>query len=700
MTVHSMDLSTPPPTGASASRGTRQLRRRITAAGLVLILLIVGADSYEAWQDYRAVIDANRRSQLALNHALAQQTARLVQQVDMTLGDSARWAAAPGAGAAAPAEMRERLRLQFARLPFIRSAWIIGPHGEPEASTSSDAEAGRTFADEDSFTALLKAGDAAYVGRAVPTAHDGAPAVTVSRRLEDGAQRFAGVVVAEIDFDYLVGFYTGVNITPGTSIQLLRKDGTLLAQHPAVDGAALKPDPGRSAVDEIVTHEGVDGYPLVVQVRRLSAGVMRPWIQQELSSAARTIPLAILAAVLLIALLTSLRRRDRLDDERHRLETELAAAQRADALGFLAAAVAHDFNNVLSAIIGYAEITRAALSAADPAVVTLDRLLAAAERARLLVRRILTFDTHRSVKAIPVSIEPIVAEVTEQLEATLPPGVRIVTGGAGTRAAVRGDPTEIYQVLMNLCSNGIKAMAAGGTLTIGVENLELHAVRKATISQLRPGNWVCITVSDTGVGLPPQAAESIFEPFYTTRAQNEGTGIGLTVVRNIVLSMGGALDASSRAGAGTQMAVYLPRTHAPVQDALPAPSPGHGQTILVVDDEAELVAVAEEVLASLGYEPVGFDSARLALEAFRRDPQRFDAVLTDERMGSMRGIELAKAIHGIRPAVPIVLTTAHRNADLERQAGALGIVEILDKPLRAQTLEACLGRWLTGKTTP
>jgi CheY-like chemotaxis protein len=189
---------------------------------------------------------------------------------------------------------------------------------------------------------------------------------------------------------------------------------------------------------------------------------------------------------------------------------------------------------------------------------------------------------------------------------------------------------------------------------------------------------------------------SIFEPFYTTRGTSHGTGIGLTVVRNIILRMNGALHVSSRLGVGTRMAVYWPITEEPA--ALPCEAaqaqPGAGETIMVIDDERELVALTEELLASLSYEPVGFSDARAALDAFTHDPRRFDAILTDERMQPMGGIEFAHLAHRIEPRTPIILMTAHRDAQVDARAAAVGIAEILDKPLRVQTLREALGRGL------
>jgi signal transduction histidine kinase/CheY-like chemotaxis protein len=680
------------PSSEVDTQGTLRLRRRITAAGIALIVLFVGADAYEAWQDYRTIIDSNQHVQVALSRALSLQTARMIQQVDVSLADSAGWMVSPDGRAAGEQWMHERLQSQFIRLPFVRSAAIVRSDGRLLASTSKDP-ANPNLGNRESFSLPQRSrSDVPYIGRPFVGPEDGSRTFALSRRIDDTEHGFEGVVVARIAFDYPAEFYADIDIAPDTSIRLAREDGVTLVQYPADDASTPAKGPNSPATEQIVVKQPVAGYPVVIEVRRSASRVMQPWIQQELASAARTLPLAILASLLLIALRSALRRRDRMENERRRLEQELASAQRADALGFLAASVAHDFNNVLAAIVGYAELARNSVT--NPALGLLDRLLRAAERARLLVRRILTFDTHRSVYAITVPITPIVEEVTNQIQATLPPSVQLEFIGADADATVRGDPTEVHQVLMNLCSNAVKAMPAGGKLELRMEASHIEEPRQVTIGKLRPGRWICVTIKDTGIGLQPQQIRSIFEPFYTTRQQGEGSGIGLTVVRNIILWMGGALEVSSQPGAGTSMSVYLPQADDPTLPTPPAPSHGQGQTILVVDDEAELVALAEEVLASIGYEPVGFSGAREALKAFRRDPSHFDAVLTDERMVPMRGIDMAGAMHRINPRVPIILMTGNRSAELEASAGEAGIVEILDKPLRALTLQGSLGRWL------
>jgi CheY-like chemotaxis protein/anti-sigma regulatory factor (Ser/Thr protein kinase) len=327
---------------------------------------------------------------------------------------------------------------------------------------------------------------------------------------------------------------------------------------------------------------------------------------------------------------------------------------------------------------------------------TIDGLLAASERARQLVRRVLTFDPHRSVTHGAIAVEPIATEALALLRPGLPASIKVTPPAPGSAGLIKGDATEVHQVIMNLCTNAIRAMPRGGELTVRVATVQVEAARDLTLGRLQPGGWLHLSITDTGIGLAPEQLQSIFDPFYTSRtAGEEGSGIGLTVVRNIVSSMSGAIEVQSTPGSGTTMSVYWPllqpaTTCANAQRA--AQPAGEGQAILIVDDEPELVRLAEEIVASLGYEAIGFSDPTAAISSFRRAPSRFDAVITDERMPVLHGTTLAGMIHEQRADIPILLVTGHRERQTDARALRAGIVEILDKPLRAGALREALGR--------
>lgn len=690
------------------TRGTdsRPLQRWVTGAGVLLIVLMVGADSYEAWQDYDAAILRSEDTQLAIARATAEQTARMVQEIDVVLAEQAqRWGAAEGTPAAREAA-RERLQADVTRFPFVHSMEIIDRDGRLFATTSPGPDDVADYHGRHFFSILEHAAPGTlYIGKPVGQDYR---TFALGRAIRDRYGAFAGVVIVRVAFEYLTSFYSTISVD--SSIRLVREDGVVLAHYPTrasaeeISGSLLaeirgselvRADPPAAAKPQLRVLRRVQSYPLLVELAQPMSSVLSAWRHQELSSFARTLTLAALAGALIVVLRRVLRRRDRLEQERQRLERGLRDSQKAEAVGFLAASMAHDFNNVLGAIVGYAEVARAQVEPDERVTETLDGLLSASERARQLVRRVLTFDPHRSVVHGALAIEPVVREALSLLRPGLPQGITIRPPAAEPVGLINGDATEVHQVVMNLCTNAVRAMPGGGQLEVRVEAVQVDTARTLTLGSLQPGRWIRLSIADTGIGLSSEQLQSMFDPFYTSRASGEGSGIGLTVVRNIVSDMQGAIEVNSRPGSGTTMNVYWPQVEPPATDAnLPRVEQpgGAGQSILIVDDEPELVRLAEEIVASLGYEAIGFSDASAAIESFRRAPQRFDAVLTDERMPVLQGTSLAAMIHALRTDIPILLVTGHREKQTDVRALRAGIIEVLDKPLRAGDLREALGR--------
>jgi CheY-like chemotaxis protein len=226
---------------------------------------------------------------------------------------------------------------------------------------------------------------------------------------------------------------------------------------------------------------------------------------------------------------------------------------------------------------------------------------------------------------------------------------------------------------------------------------ELNEARTLSRGSLSPGAYVLLSVSDTGVGISPAVLERMFDPFFTTKGVGEGTGLGLSLVHGIVTDLGGAINVITKAGEGTTFEIWLPvvgETAIPPVEAVRTLPRGNGETVMIVDDERQLVALAEEITAQLGYEPVGFDSSGAALEAFRNAPRRFDAVLTDESMPDLIGTELAHEILRIRPRIPIILMSGYGGAQLTNRAAEIGVAEVLRKPLHRRDLAESLARAL------
>ena len=382
-------------------------------------------------------------------------------------------------------------------------------------------------------------------------------------------------------------------------------------------------------------------------------------------------------------------------------QEQFRQSQKMEAIGTLAGGIAHDFNNILGAILGYGEL--ASEHAAGDADLRryLDNVLHAAQRAKLLVERILGFSRIGLGDRAAVNMQSAVAETLDLLEASLPAGIRLARTLDVGDAAVIGDATYLHQVTMNLCTNALQAMDRSGVLGVSLERCDVQESRALTRGALNPGPYVRLTVSDTGPGIPAAVLERIFDPFFTTKGVGAGTGLGLSLVDGIVSDLGGAIEVATRAGEGTRFEVWLPvmgEAAQPGTEQVAALPRGNGETVMIVDDEAALVALAEENIARLGYEPVGFQSSVAALEAFQANPERFDAVLTDETMPDLAGTELARKIRVIRPALPILLMSGYGGPQLANRTAALGVDSALRKPLHRRELADALSRVLKSRS--
>jgi PAS domain S-box-containing protein len=383
--------------------------------------------------------------------------------------------------------------------------------------------------------------------------------------------------------------------------------------------------------------------------------------------------------------------------EKERLEVQLRQSQKMEAIGTLAGGIAHDFNNILGAILGYGELAQKA--AAEGSVVRryLDNVMHAGGRAKALVERILAFSRSGMGERGPINVQAVIQETLELIAASLPPGVSLAKRLDAGDAAIVGDATQLHQVAMNLCTNALQAMKNGGVLEVLLDRADVAQGRRLSHGNLAQGTYVRLCVSDTGSGIPPQVLERMFDPFFTTKGVGEGTGLGLSLVHGIVADLEGAIDVRTAVGRGTAFTIWLPISgeasipSAEVATDLPR---GHGQMVMIVDDEKPLVALTEEMLAELGYEPIGFSSSVAALEAFRQAPQRYDMVLTDETMPELVGTDLAREIRLLRPAIPIVLMSGYSGALLHERARAVGIREVLRKPLQSRDIAECFGRIL------
>lgn len=392
--------------------------------------------------------------------------------------------------------------------------------------------------------------------------------------------------------------------------------------------------------------------------------------------------------------------RRRAEEQQRRFERKVQQSQRLESLGVLAGGVAHDFNNVLGAVMGYTELSLAQATPGSQLAANLHHVFRAASRARDLVRQILTFTRQATADKQVVAVTPIVAEALRFLRSSLPATVIMRSQLATDCGPVRADSTQLHQVIVNLCTNAQYAMRdTGGVLEVRLEQTEVDAAVGEGLGGLAPGRYARLSVSDTGCGMDEATRERIFEPFFTTKAPGEGSGLGLAVTHGIVTSHGGAISVYSEEGRGTTFRVYLPLcAGAPEQEAVPAaPVEGGTERILVVDDEPSLAELDEQMLTALGYRVTTFTSGPHALDAFLAAPEAFDLVATDQTMPGITGLEITRRVHETRPETPVLLLTGFSHAANEEAVAEAGADLVLMKPYTVGQLASAVRQALTAR---
>ncbi len=371
--------------------------------------------------------------------------------------------------------------------------------------------------------------------------------------------------------------------------------------------------------------------------------------------------------------------------ERRQLENNLRQSQKMESVGTLAGGIAHEFNNILAGIIGYAEMSQAeGLAAPD----SIEAILTLSYRARDIVKRILAFSREDQPERTALDLHHIIEEAQKVLRATIPATIELRLNLDCKDAIVMGDSTQLYQVIMNLCMNAVHAMdEAGGVLDIGLSPASLDAAGVRQFPDLEPGEYVKLTVSDTGRGINPKIMNRIFDPFFTTKGVGEGTGMGLSVVHGILKEHGGAISVASEHGRGTSFTVLLPKhDDGAAEKEAPKSMPCGIERILLVDDEAFVAHMTQQMLTRLGYRVTAMTESRAMLEAFEKDPMAYDLIITDLTMPHMPGDRLAERISAIRSDIPVVLTTGYGDAVDETSIKQSGITVLLSKPFEMREL--------------
>lgn len=389
--------------------------------------------------------------------------------------------------------------------------------------------------------------------------------------------------------------------------------------------------------------------------------------------------------------------------ERKQIEARLRQANKLEAMGTLASGIAHDFNNILSPVIVYSELLRDDLPPQSPLQETVADILQAGQRAKDLVGQILAFSRQTNSAQKSLKIQPIVAEALKLLRSSMPATIEIRCELDADCGPVFADPTQIHRVVMNLATNAFHAMEeTGGLLSVLLRQVRLDDA-ETRHTDLQPGNYVWLTVADTGTGIDKENMAKIFDPYFTTKDQHNGTGLGLSVVQGIIKSMGGDIQVFSETGRGTEFHIYWPMD-GPEREAEKidprAPLRGGTERILLVDDEVSVTKMLRQVLERLGYQVTAHTSSTEALAAFEAEPEKYDLVLTDMTMPGMAGDELAQKIMAIRPSTPIIISTGYSRKLTSEVVKTIGIRGVLIKPATKGNLAAVIRAVLDDSGSP
>ncbi|UWX57434.1 PAS domain-containing protein [Chlorobaculum sp. MV4-Y] len=385
-----------------------------------------------------------------------------------------------------------------------------------------------------------------------------------------------------------------------------------------------------------------------------------------------------------------------------KLESQLSKSQRLETIGTLAGGIAHDFNNILTPILGYAEMGLSGVNEDDPMHEYFAEIMQAAERAQKLVSQILTFSKAEEGKAAPVSIQEVIDEVIRLMRPSLPSTVSIEEDIDSSCHKVIADPTQMHQVVVNLCTNALHAMEqTGGVLKIVLREVSTGNGRPPIVPELPDGNYAELIISDTGTGMDDRAIERIFEPFFTTKSVEKGSGLGLSVVHGIVTGTNGHISVESAQGKGSAFHVWLPviKSNTPDRSKQNPLLAKYAASVLFIDDEPATVNLVTIMMTKLGYNIRAENSPVEALKLFREQPDLFDLVITDLTMPEMTGIQLTSEIHKIVPSIPVILMTGYgKMIDHDMPLKHYGINRLLKKPLKLAHLALAVKEVLSSTT--
>ena len=658
--------------------------------------------------DERLVRTADMLHEQALK--VFQSTDVLLQNlIDMTAGlpDTAIRAGFP--------RWHARLKAMSTRLPYLQSIWIMGADGHVSATDYTTSLPGINVSGRDYFAAQAQGDAGLFVGAVLrPLLDSGAPFIGISRRRDGPDGRFDGVVTASLLPGNFEKFYRGIGSAPGFTLTLSRTDGTLLARFPPLPPEAAAPrrlgildavsGPDDHGVLTLISaFDGrerrlawrrIDPYPLVVVAGLETAAIRAEWLGTLATHLLFGVPAT---ALMLGALWVALIRTRALFDEAERrttAEDALQRAQRLEALGELTGGVAHDFNNLMMIVLGSVDrMRRRPREAGD--IRSLDMIAAAVRRGETLTRQLLAFARRRALYPEPVDLAATLADLRGLLAHSLRGDIELVleTAAAPGAFVVKVDPSEFELAVLNVAVNARDAMPQGGRLTVRLRRVMLPA---ALDIEGLTGDFVALSMLDTGTGIPPELLARVFDPFFTTKEVGRGTGLGLSQVYGFARQSGGVATIDSTLGLGTTVTIYLPHCAEPPAVRPPAAqfadTPGAGLCVLLVEDNTDVAMVTRARLEVLGFDVAVADSGRAALSLL--EAQSYALVLTDIMMpGGMSGFDLVRVLRARDVHVPVILASGYGGA--AEQARKEGFT-VLQKPYDESRLREAVNAALFG----
>jgi two-component system NtrC family sensor kinase len=693
-------------------RAQRDSIRLLQGALVAAIALPLALFAYACWFDYRTVHD-NADKQIArttdvLNeHALKvfEAVQRAIAEINEIVHDMPE-----SAIIAQQAELHGRLRRIAEGSAQIKSLWIFDRNGRALVNSLSYPADSTNFADRDYFAAHVEKDIGTYVGKVLRPRppYGGAPFFGVSRRRLSDEDGFTGVIQASLLPEYFEGFYEKLARDPGEYASIVREDGSLLARYPSLGRDAklaeqgplyqsmlAHPDAGKvtliSAIDgtgRTVSYRKLPDFPIFVLSGLSTSAIRDQWLSQMRSQLVFGLPAT---AALIFIIAVALRRTRRLYAEaagRQAAEDALRQAQRLEALGQLTGGVAHDFNNLLMVIGGSVERLKSRTGEAQSAR-SLSMIEAAVQKGASLTKQLLSFSRRQSLSPRVCDAVACVTDFREVLQQSLRGDLHIAFDLADRPLPVRVDKNEFEIALLNLVLNARDAMPDGGTIRIGVaaanlkkENADAHGL---------DGEFVAITVSDTGQGIAEEIREHVFEPYFTTKKMDKGTGLGLSQVYGFARQSDGAVGFKTQPGAGTSFSLFLPRSRDPLhKDMSVAASPETSdlRRVLLVEDNPDVAAVARDYLEQCGCTVVGAESAEAAIELLNIDTE-IRLVFSDIVMPGMNGLELARLVREHHPGIGLILASGY--SDKATDAVSEGFL-LLNKPYSLVALRTALAQ--------